>query len=159
MSVGKPNDIEGDEFYVESVDVEEEMATWVIFNNATSQSSLDFTLAAPSGSEGKNLTITVVLVDAKGAKTEKVIYVAVEEKQGPGFVPDFTKFEKKKEEIKPVVIEKKTVSFEIKEPSNIGKVDIVFSDYIMMPSSVREWTSDNSGNEHLKLEYIPNTES
>ena len=66
---------------------------------------------------------------------------------------------KKKEEIKPVVIEKKTVSFEIKEPSNIGKVDIVFSDYIMMPSSVREWTSDNSGNEHLKLEYIPNTES
>ena len=63
ISVGKPIDLEGDAFYVDSWSVEKEAMAWVKFNNVTSQLSLDFTFTTPAGTEGKNFTIVLTLAD------------------------------------------------------------------------------------------------
>lgn len=47
----------------------------------------------------------------------------------------------------------------IEEPTNTGRVDFIFSDYVRMPDSVLDWTSDNEGGKHLDIAYIPNLET
>ena len=49
ITVGKPVDLEGDAFYVESWKIKDEglHINWVVFHNETSQNSLEFTMSPP----------------------------------------------------------------------------------------------------------------
>ena len=92
LSLGKPFDVEGDEFYFDDWRVQEgPPIPWIQHNNKTSLTSIDFSFNPPTWAQGSNLTLEFVLQDkdvdnpAK-AKYEVEISVAPIEST---FVPDF----------------------------------------------------------------------
>ena len=64
VSVGKPYDVQGDAFFVKSWELKDGANfAWVRFNNATAQSSLDFSFDPPAKAAGVTFTIKIVLID------------------------------------------------------------------------------------------------
>ena len=60
------------------------------------------------------------------------------------FVPDLSKLNKTeevKEEVKPVVVEKRKVEIKVEPPTNSGILQISFSDSVVLPTSFAHWSS------------------
>ena len=68
------------------------------------------------------------------------------------YIPDFgTTKPEQREEIRPVIVDKKVIHVKIGEPTTTGTIKITFSDYVILTGNMTEWTSANEGKERLEI--------